>query len=213
MKVAVFSEAEADEAGITVLVGGVLGVEVEPVTLLSRPGNGWPFVLQFLPTVVQQLYYGTDAEALVTVVDSDDSPVHHFDHEQAGQRDTSCRLCVLRRRIAEVKASLNPMAGREMLKTAVGLAVPSIEAWFQCMSDTHVNEVTWENKLRGVRINYTKESLKLAAYGSDRAPMRHKIDIARQSAARLVVDLDMFEALFPGGFGSFARELRSWQLQ
>lgn len=36
MKVAVFSEAETDEAGITVLIGGALGVEVEPVTLLSR---------------------------------------------------------------------------------------------------------------------------------------------------------------------------------
>lgn len=73
--------------------------------------------------------------------------------------------------------------------------------------------MTWENKLRGMKINYTKESLKLAAYGSDRAPLRHKIDVARQSAARLVADMDMFETLFPGGFGSFARELRGWQVQ
>lgn len=216
MKLTVLSESEADDAAVRVLIRGVLGdnVELQPMAnpqLIAR--HGWPSVLQILPAVILQLYYRTDAEGLAVVVDSDDSPVHDVDHEEPGKANPLCRLCLLRQTVEESKSSLRPVAGRRMLKTALGLAVPSIEAWYRCGLDPHVNEATWARHLRGERITFTRKSLKLDAYGMDRAPLSLMTDIAERSAERLVADLESFEQLFPGGFGSFARELQSWKLR
>lgn len=100
--------------------------------------------------------------------------------------------------------------GRGMLKIGLGLAVPSIEAWYRCGIDTHVNEATWASRLRGERITYTRKTLKRDAYGMDRAPLSVMTAAAARAAAGLVDNLELLERLFPGGFGSFARDLRSW---
>jgi hypothetical protein len=84
MKVVVLSESSADEAAIRILVNGILGRETEDVSSLPLRSRGWPSVIKVLPTVIKFLHYQTDAEALVVIADSDDSPIHRSSHEQAG---------------------------------------------------------------------------------------------------------------------------------
>jgi hypothetical protein len=213
MKLVVLSEAPPEEAAITILAESVLGVELTRVTVSTlRSRGGWPSVRDLLPVVFKQLYYHTDAEALIMVVDSDDSPIHRPGHDEAGGANPLCRLCLLRRSVAQVKSSLNPIPGRTMIRTALGLAVPAIEAWYRCGLDTRVNEATWARGLGGERIGYNRKSLKLDAYRMEPVPMRVKTAVAEESARRLVNDLESFERLFPDGFGALARDLRSWEL-
>jgi hypothetical protein len=140
MKIAVFSESPADEVAIRILVGGILGRQTQVVTLPSLRTRGVSAVFELLPTVLKHLHYRTDAEALVTVVDSDDSPAHLDLHEQPSGTDEKCRLCSLRQIIQKVQGELSPVIGRPLIRTAVGLAVPAMEAWYQYGVDPHVTE-------------------------------------------------------------------------
>jgi hypothetical protein len=210
MRVAVLSEADPEEEAVMILAEGVLGVELRRVTYSTLRSRGWPSVRDILPVVFRQLYYNSDAEAFIMVVDSDDSPIHRPGHDEAGGADPSCRL---RQSMAQVKSSLNPIPGRTMIRTALGLAAPAIEAWYRCGLDNHVNEATWARGLGGERIGYNRKSLKLDAYRMEPAPASVKTAVAEESAKRLVNDLELFERLFPGGFGALARDLRSWELE
>src|SRR5215210_5665569 len=145
MKVVVLSESSADEAAVRILVNGILGRETQDVPSLPLRSRGWPYVLKVLPTVIRFLHYQTDVEALVVIADSDDSPLHQSSHDQAGNEEPGCRLCQLRNVFKETK--LSAVSGRSELKSAVGLAVPAIEAWYLCGIDLHVNEATWARKL------------------------------------------------------------------
>jgi hypothetical protein len=127
MKVAVLSESEADEAAIRILVDGVLGISTEPISGPSLRSRGWPSVDQVLPSVLKHLHYRTDADGFVVVVDSDDSPVHDASHDESGASAEGCRLCLIRAHLGQVQKELRAL-GRPVLKTAVGLACPCIEA-------------------------------------------------------------------------------------
>src|SRR4051812_24290344 len=96
MKVAVLSESSADEAAIRILVNGILGGQTQEVPPLSYRSRGWPSVIRVLPAVLKYLHYRTDADAVVVIADSDDSPIHQSAHDQAGGEDAQCRLCQLR---------------------------------------------------------------------------------------------------------------------
>jgi hypothetical protein len=209
MKVVVLSESSADEAAIRILVNGILGRETEDVPSLPLRSRGWPYVHRVLPTVIKFLHYRTDAEALVVVADSDDSPVHQRSQDQAGGEEPGCRLCQLRNVFNETK--LNPVAGRATLKSAVGLAVPSIEAWYLCGVDPHVSEATWARKLQqSERITYARNTLKKSIYGTERPTIDIMTRHAIAAATRLACDLSEIERLFPGGFGSFVSDVRNW---
>src|SRR5437764_2311851 len=129
MKVAIFSESPADESAVRILTDAILGVQTRDVVLGGLRTRGYSGVIGTLPAVVKQLYYHTDAEGLVVVADSDDSPVHELAHDAPGGADPACRLCELRRIIAVAEPRLRPVPGRAALKTAVGLAGSAIEAW------------------------------------------------------------------------------------
>jgi hypothetical protein len=162
-----------------------------------------------LPTVIKFLHYRTDAEALVVIADSDDSPIHQSSHEQAGGEEPRCRLCQLRNVFKETKLSSVP--GRAELKSAVGLAVPAIEAWYLCGVDPHVNEATWARKLQqSERITFTRNALKKRAYGTERPTIEIETRHAVVAAARLTDNLSEIEQLFPNGFGPFANDVRNW---
>src|SRR5215212_9912587 len=209
MKVVVLSESSADEAAIRILINGILGEETEDVPSLPLRSRGWPYVLRVLPTVIKFLHYRTDAEALVVIADSDDSPVHRSSHDQAGNDEPECRLCQLRRTSKEIK--LSPVVGRGELKIAVGLAVPAIEAWYLCGVDPQVNEATWARRLgQGERITYTRNALKKSAYGTERPNIEIMKRRATEAAIRLASDLSEIERLFPEGFGSFVKDVRNW---
>jgi hypothetical protein len=96
------------------------------------------------------------------------------------------------------------------MRYAIGVAVPAIEAWYQCGVDAHVNEATWIRCLQSEGITYDKKSLKRAAYGSDRPSLVIETHAAEEAAKRLAIDLELLEQLFPNGFGSLLRDLRGW---
>lgn len=210
MRIAIVSESPSDESAVKILVDRILGTPTELVSNPRLRPEGWPSVLNLLPTIIRFLHYNSDAEGLVLVVDSDESAIHDEAHEIPGSEEVECRMCQLNSVARREFGRLRPVPSRVTIKLAIGLAVPAIEAWFQCGLDPHVNEATWRRKLLGERITYDKRSLKYAAYGSDRAPTFAREHIARQAAERFAENTVLGEQLFPGGFGCFVRDLRSW---
>jgi hypothetical protein len=166
MKIAVVSESPADEAAIKILVRAIVGSESEFFSLRTRP-NGWTKMFDLLPNIISGLHYGNpDVEGFVVVMDSDESPPHQKTHEQFHEWNPECRLCQLRGSVRSALNRLRPLASRNELKTALGLAVPAIEAWYRAGIDSHVNEVAWNRKLLGEDVTYDKRSLKHDSYGS-----------------------------------------------
>ena len=159
MKVFILSESPADEAAIRILIDCVLGRQTEFVDSPLRP-RGWPSVLHALPKVINHLYYQTDAEAFVMVVDSDNTPAHQQAHDQPDGANEKCRLCQLRKAAAQIRQQIRDVPGRATIKTAFGLAVPAIEAWFRCGVDPQINEAGLIQKL-GAPIREIKNRLKM----------------------------------------------------
>lgn len=210
MKLAVLSESSADEAAVRILVDGVLGRQTQPIDYFQPRTRGWPFVLHVLPNVIRHLYYRSDAEALAVVVDSDDSPIHQEMHEQPGGTEKGCRLCQLREAVARVQKQLNPISGRERIKTAIGVAVPALEAWYRCGLDPHATEGDW---IRGLQVGIglsSRNRLKREVYGIERPGETLARTRATEEAQRVVQNLTLLESLFPAGFGALARDVRGW---
>src|SRR2546423_11572398 len=76
MKIAIVSESPADEAAIQILVDAIVGSESELFPFRTRP-NGWTRIFDLLPNIIRHLHYGTEVEALVVVMDSDESIIHN----------------------------------------------------------------------------------------------------------------------------------------
>ncbi len=210
MKLAVLSESEADEAAIPILVDALLGISTEPISGPSLRSRGWPSVDQNLPSVLKHLHYRTEADVFVVVVDSDDSPVHDASHDESNAGAEGCRLCLIRTRLGQVQKELRA-TGRRVLKTAVGLACPCIEAWFRCGLDAHVTEAAWRRTLperSGLR--QKRVGLKRDVYGMDRPPRNLQRRRAMEEARRLARDLRQLERVFPDGFGALARDVGGW---
>ncbi|OLE54690.1 MAG: hypothetical protein AUG51_06975 [Acidobacteria bacterium 13_1_20CM_3_53_8] len=210
MKVAILSESSADESAIRIILEALLGRETEGIASLPLRSRGWPSVIRVLPTVLKYLHYRTDAEALVVIVDSDDSTVHQSSHDEENGADMLCRLCQLRNVVSLETTRLRPVAGRSQIKVALGLAVPAIEAWYLCGSDPHVNEAAWARRLQQEQITYTRRTLKEDVYGTERPTIELEMKHATNAARQLINELSLLEQLFPNGFGSFARDVRDW---
>jgi hypothetical protein len=211
MRVAVLSESPADEAAIRILVDGILGRQTQPIVPPLR-SRGWPSVLHNLPVVLKHLHYRTDAEALVVVVDSDRSHLHRPEHNQPGRADSACRLCQLRDIITQTQSHLRPQSSRQppSIQTAIGVAVPAIEAWYRCGIDPHVSEGTLDQRLHTESTTHIKNSLKRDAYGTDRPSLPLETQVAIEAARLLVQNLPILEQLFPNGFGPLAHSVRTW---
>ena len=211
MKIAVLSESPADEAAIRIIVEGLLGSPTEVAPTLPRGRDyGWPAVLRIAKNVVNHVYYRTDADGLVISVDSDDSPVHR-ESEDRSACDAKCRICQLRTGIASSLQELRAIPGRTKLLTAIGLAVPSLEAWYRCGVDPHVSEATWIHALRDQKFPYDRSRLKLQVYGDDRPSLVLATNRATEIARQLASRLNDLEILFPNGFGALARDVRGWR--
>lgn len=209
MKVALLSESPADEAAIRVLVESVLGEPIQQVQPHLR-ARGWPNVGQVLPAIIRHLHFNTHADGLVVVVDSDDSVVHTVDHEAEGYFHPQCRLCRLRATFRQTTRRLPAAHGRERVLQCVGVAVPAIEAWYLCGRDESITEAAWLAGQERGRPPYTRAELKQRVYGTDRPSLAHEIHCALREVQRHRRDVRRLEADFPGGFGSLARDLRSW---
>jgi len=210
MKVAYLAESPADRAALAILVGAILGRETEPVGHAGLEHRGWPAVRRVLPAVLKQLRYHTDAEGLALVVDSNSSPPHLADHEPPNPPEAQCRLCQLRGIAEKALREVRPLPGRPPLKLALGLAVPTIEAWLLCGADPHVTEAAWINGLKAGQMPYSKGSLKNQLYGTAYPSLAVETEAMKKAAARLSRDLSAIEGLFPHGFGALLRSLGSW---
>jgi hypothetical protein len=210
MKVALLSESPADEAALHLMVEGVLGCPVERVQPPLR-ARGWPSVAQVLPAILRHLHFRTDAAGLVVVVDADDSVVHGERHEQPGYFHPGCRLCQLRAIVRQTLKHLPPANGRDRLHTAVGLAVPAIEAWYLCGRDSSVHEAAWvSGQLSGVPA-YTRRELKQRVYATPHPSLQLEIQCAEAEVRRHRGDFRRMEFDFPGGFAPLAADLRRWR--
>ena len=125
MNVEVFSESQWDEAALRVIASAILGTEIQQGSLRPRH-RGWPSVKQVLPSVLRQVHYHTDAEALLVVVDSNSTDPHVQNHDQPNSPRTKCRLCDIRAVVDMELPKLRPVHGKPELKVALGLAIPSI---------------------------------------------------------------------------------------
>ena len=210
MKVAILSESPADEAAIRILIDGIIGRQTQSVDMPPIGTRGVSGVFKILPTVLKHLHYRTDADALVIVVDSDRTPLHGPEHEQAGGADERCRLCKMRQTVDSVLVQLRPVQGRPQIKIAVGIAVPAIEAWYRCGLDPHVTEAAWIASLPSCPFPYTTRGLKEDVYGTSRPSLELETQRATEEAQRLTQDLQLLEQCFPTGFGALARDVRSW---
>jgi hypothetical protein len=206
MKVALLSESPADEAALRVLVAAVLR---RPVTFVA-PGfraRGWPNVAQVMPAVLRHLHFNTDADALVVVVDADDSVVHAAEHDRPGYFHPQCRMCQLRAVYRQTTKRFPPAQGRERVVRAVGVAVPAIEAWYLCGRDDSVTEVAWREGREAGRTPYSRAELKLRVYGTDRPSLPQETERAVAEAERHRADTRRLEHDFPG-FAALASDLR-----
>lgn len=213
MKVALLCEADADQDGLFLLIGGLLGVPVDPHLPRLQTRRGWSNVLSLVPSVYKSLHYRQpDVEGLVIAADTDDSPLHTRAHEVPGAEDPACRLCELRRAVESVGRSVRPRAQAPSLHIALGFAVPCIEAWWLFGRNRHVSEACWTQRSQPGACPYTRDSLKEELYGV----RRPTTEAARQTSlreARRLVDEDKLQALekcFPMGFGALADGFRAW---
>lgn len=207
MKIALLSESPADEAALRVLVAAVLKEEPSVVAPGFR-ARGWPNVAQLMPAVIRHLHFNTDTDALVVVVDSDDSVVHTARHDAPGYFHPHCRMCQLRAVYRQTTKKLPAAHGRERVLRVVGVAVPAVEAWYLCGRDETVTEARWiEGQESGAR-PYSRAELKARVYGTDRPSLPHETVCAVREVQRHRRDTRRLENDFPG-FAALAADLRA----
>jgi hypothetical protein len=213
MKLAVFSESPADEAAIRILTEGLLDGPAELAAFHDVRSRGWPSVRKILPAVMKNLHYCGDADALVVVVDADRSTVHVAEHEKAEKPPEDCRLCQLRKVVESTRCNLRSVPNRTTARVALGLAVPSLEAWLLTGLGCGINilnEPGWIVAAQARKRPYDVRRLKEALYGKDRYDLDHETRRMTEEATRLAQDLARLEAAFPHGFGSLVRAVRTW---
>jgi hypothetical protein len=212
MKIAVLSESPADEAAILTLAQGLLSRNVQIVPIPFRRLGGWQAALKIVRAAMLHLHYETNVDGFIAVVDSDDTPVHRPEHDQTGGPVEKCRLCRLRSAVYQVQSRLQPRQGRGPIKTALGLAVPTIEAWYLVGVNNHVTESAWMTGLDSRRPPFTRRSLKQEVYGAEEPTLVVETECAMRHARRILESekLELLERLFPNGFGALARGLRDW---
>jgi hypothetical protein len=160
--------------------------------------------------VFKGVHYNSDAEGLVVVVDCDDSVLHDQSHENLAGGSQDCRLCRIRNIIAKAKKYLKPRTGRPELKLAIGMTVPSVEAWYLAGKNHQVGEAAWMAALASGHRPFTRPQLKNLVYGTDRPSLELETKCAVREARRIISDLKVIETTFPIGFGLMAQQIRTW---
>ncbi|HEY7314735.1 MAG TPA: hypothetical protein VH643_35635 [Gemmataceae bacterium] len=167
MKIVFFGESPADQAALAVFTEGILGRPPETIDM-GLEGHGVTGVLNALGGVFRGVYYNSDAEGLVVVVDCDDTELHHSDHDKPGKGGERCRLCQARTIIEQSRKHLKARSGRPALQVTIGLAVPAIEAWYLVGQNRQVGEAAWRTALTVRQFPFTRRKLKELVYGTDR---------------------------------------------
>ena len=185
MKLAIVSESSADEKAMATLVAAVICRPIEVASYQVRKGGGWTTLMRALPSIVPAIYYVTDAEGVVIVLDSDDSPIHDPGHDPADPDNANCRICGITELVARATARLHDRPINLPLRFAFGLAIPAIEAWFLCGDDHQVSEASWINARRQNTFPYLRHDLKRRLYGTDRLSLDQETAAMSREAGRL----------------------------
>jgi len=210
MKAAIISESPADEAAVKILASAVLRLRIEAVPAETVRAGGWSAALRAVSSELYRLHYKTDAQALIVVIDSDDTSVHDASHATAFAPD--CRVCQVQSTVRRVQASLTSRADRTEVKIAIGLPVPAIEAWYQCGKDPHAAEARFIRDIESrERLAAARAQLKRDVYGTDRPSLELETRVAVREATRIATDLERLRTQFPRGFGSFYETLATWR--
>ena len=207
MKIALLSESPADETALRVLVAAVLRQDPKFVAPGYR-ARGWPNVAQLMPAVLRHLHFNSDTDALVVVVDSDDSVVHTERHDAPDYFHPHCRMCQLRAVYRQTTKKLPKAHGRDRMLRMIGVAVPAVEAWYLCGRDEGVTEQAWIHGQERGQLPYTRAQLKVRVYGTDRPSLPHETACAVREVQRHRQDPRRLEHDFPG-FAALARDLRA----
>jgi hypothetical protein len=167
-------------------------------------------MLNITPLVLKRVHFSAVADALVLVADSDMSPVHDDSHDP-GDQGTKCRLCLLHQAVAATRRGLRPVAGSVPVKVAIGLAVPTIEAWLLCGKESGVGEAAWQVAVQGRKLGpLERANLKKRLYGMDRPSLELETEKMVEEASRLSQRLALLVQSFPAGFGALYRDLVGW---
>jgi hypothetical protein len=212
MKIGILCESPADEAAIRILAAAIVRQPVEILKSNRFRAGGWSAAIKLatIETEIKHLHFQTDAEGLIIVVDSDDSPVHETTHDDAPVPE--CRACQIAATVTRLRPSLQKPPQRRPVKVAVGFPVPAIEAWFRCGRDPHAAEDRFVRAFRaGEKLTSVRKQLKREVYGTDRPSLRIETEFAVQEATRLSGDIERLRTQFPRGFGSFYETLASWR--
>jgi hypothetical protein len=211
MKVAILSESPADEAALRVMVDALVQRGTDVVEGPRFGTRGIHSTLSMIHAFICHLYYQTDAQGLVVVVDSNGCPIFPLEGSLPAGADVGrCRLRRVRKAADNGLRGLRPLAGRAPFGVAVGVAVPAIEAWYLCGQAPDVSEGAWLGVLGSPSMPYTKNLLKQRVYGTDRPSLALETEGAIRHANRVAGDLAALETKFPIGFGNLAREVRAW---
>jgi hypothetical protein len=213
MKVAVVSESPHDEELLRVFARALLGREIEVVQARARSG-GVDAVFNALPAILRANYYHSDVAGLIVVVDSDTTDMHLPGHASTST-ETDCRYCRLQGIVAQTLGRLSPLQPPRSLETALGLAVPCVEAWLLSCEDHNIHETAWFNGVRAGKFPYSAIELKHRLYRDVRAPIAEKMARVRECMERITQGdgLSRLENKFPHGFGLLAQALRSWRTE
>ncbi len=140
----------------------------------------------------------------------DNTELHERDHDRPEIAADSCRFCRVRKIMAKAQHQLKPRQGRQALKVAIGLAVPTIEAWYLVGRHHEVGEAAWRASLPTTQRPFTRSALKKLVYGTDRPSLELETTCAVSEARRIMGDIKRLEDAFPAGFGLMAQAIRSW---
>ena len=172
-------------------------------------------MIKLLPTIIKQHYYDGE-DGLIVVLDSDNSSAPTTVSEKTSGSRPKTRLDKVWDIIKNTQKDLTSLSQvphrKHTMRFAVGLAVPSIEAWLRCGIDPHVSEASWITALAARNFPYDTLRLKQNIYGTERPSVDLETKKMREEAERIVNDghLPNLENLFPAGFGGLARDLRKW---
>jgi hypothetical protein len=211
MKVGIVSESPADDAVIRILLEAITRRKIDVIASARVRAGGWPSMLQVIEVEYKRLHYATDAHAIVAIADSDDSPIHDDGHTQSNSICDNCRFCLISERIQRAQSNVRKRQDGSQITSAIGLAIPSIEAWLLCGTDPHCVEAHFVRELVSRKsLLHLRRKLKQQLYGTITPPLRLEIEIASQEARRHAADLSQLETHFPRGFMPFAQQVRSW---
>ncbi len=211
MKIAILAESETDAIVVRILLEALLQKPIEHDSKWLRH-RGWNAVFDVLPAAIRAAYYRQEADAVVAVLDADNSSPHEKVHSESPTRPEKCRTCRLLDTIEATFSQLKPVEGRAPPLTAIAVAPPSIEAWLLCGRESDCTEAGWNEKKKRPGLNVRGEirRLKRILYGDADAPRAKREQISRESCERLIADLSLLEKSFPNSFGFFAEQVRAW---